>query len=75
MPKNLLKDKIQDILKMCEVDYAPGNKKYFSTNQIQHTLGSLLKESFDYKLVESEIELSFPALVAAMDHMNLKSEK
>jgi len=32
MPADLLKDKIQDILQMCEVDFAQGNKKDFSTN-------------------------------------------
>lgn len=75
MPTDLLRDKIQDILHMCEVDFAPGNKKDFSTNQIQHTLGSLLKESFNYKLEESEMELALAALNAAIDHMNLKSGK
>jgi DNA mismatch repair protein MSH2 len=28
----LLKDKITDILQMCEVEFVPGNKKDFSTN-------------------------------------------
>jgi hypothetical protein len=75
MPTDLLKDKIQDILQMCEVDFAIGNKKDFSTNQIQHTLNSLLKESFNYKLEESEMELALAALSAAIEHMNLKSGK
>ncbi len=75
MPADLLKDKIQDILQMCEVDFAQGNKKDFSTNQIQHTLNSLLKESFNYKLEESEMELALAALSAAIEHMNLKSGK
>ena len=60
---------------MCEVDFAIGNKKDFSTNQIQHTLNALLKESFNYKLEESEMELALAALNAAIDHMNLKSGK
>lgn len=34
MPTELVKEKITDILGMCEVDYALGNKKDFSTNQI-----------------------------------------
>ena len=60
---------------MCEVEFAVGNKKDFSTNQIAHTLNSLLKESFNYKLEESEMELALAALAAAIDHLNLKSGK
>ena len=60
---------------MCEVDFAAGNKKDFSSNQINHTLNSLLKESFSYKLEESEMELALAALSAAIDYMNLKSGK
>ena len=58
---------------MCEVDFAVGNKKDFTTNHIQHTLNSLLKESFNYKLEESEMELALAGLSAAIDVMNLKS--
>ena len=75
MPTDLLKDKVTDILGMCEVEYSIGNKKNFSTNQVQHTLNSLLKESFNYKLEESEMELALAALSAAIDHMNLRSGK
>ena len=75
LPTDLLKDKIQDILQMCEVDFAAGNKKDFSSSQINHTLNSLLKESFNYKLEESEMELALAALSAAIDYMNLKSGK
>lgn len=32
MPTDILKDKVQDILGMCEVEYALGNKKDFSSN-------------------------------------------
>jgi hypothetical protein len=35
----------------------------------------LLKESFSYKLEESEMEIALAALAAAIDHMNLKSGK
>jgi DNA mismatch repair protein MSH2 len=73
MPTDLLKDKITDILGMCEVEYTVGNKKDFSSNQVQHTLNSLLKESFSYKIEESEMELALAALSAAIDHMNLKT--
>lgn len=38
MPTDILKEKVQDILQMCEVEYVLGNKKDFSSNQIQHTL-------------------------------------
>lgn len=75
MPTDLLKDKVTDILQICEVDFAIGNKKDFSTNQVQHSLNSLLKESFNYKLEESELEVALAALSAAIDHMNLKSGK
>jgi hypothetical protein len=60
---------------MCEVDFAVGNKKDFSSNHINHTLNSLLKDSFNYKLEESEMELALAALSAAIDYMNLKSGK
>ncbi len=32
MPTDILKDKVQDILSMCEVEYVMGNKKDFSAN-------------------------------------------
>ena len=59
---DILKDKIVDLLKMCEVDYIPGNKKDFNSTSIQHTLSSLLKESFTYKIEESEMDLALGAL-------------
>lgn len=34
MPTDILKDKIIDLLKMCEVDYISGNKKDFSSSNI-----------------------------------------
>jgi hypothetical protein len=34
-----------------------------------------LKDSFNYKLEESEMELALAALSAAIEHMNLKSGK
>lgn len=30
MPSDILKEKVQDILQMCEVDFTVGNKKDFS---------------------------------------------
>lgn len=52
-----------------------GNKKDFTAFQIQHTLNSLLKESFSYKLEESEMEIGLGALAAAIETMNLKTGK
>lgn len=75
MPTDILKDKVQDILGMCEVEYALGNKKDFSANNINHTLNSLLKESFNYKMEESEMELALAALSAAIEYMHLKTGK
>lgn len=75
MPTDILKDKVQDILSMCEVEYVMGNKKDFSANQIQHTLNQLLKESFNYKLEESEMDLALAALSASIEYMHLKTGK
>lgn len=57
---------------MCEVDFTYGNKKDFTSYQINHTLNSLLKESFNHKIEESEMELALAALAAAIEHLNLK---
>ena len=35
MPNDLIKEKLLDLLKMCEVDYQICNKKDFATSQIQ----------------------------------------
>jgi len=75
MPTDMLKEKVQDLLQMCEVDSSTGNKKDFSAFQIQHTLNNLLKESFNYKIEESEMELALAALSAGIDYLNLKSGK
>lgn len=75
MPTDILKDKVQDILGMCEVEYVLGNKKDFSANNINHTLNSLLKDSFNYKMEESEMELALAALSAAIEYMHLKTGK
>jgi len=60
---------------MCEVDSVIGNKKDFNTSQIQQTLNSLLKESFNYKLEESEMDVALAALSAGIDYLNLKNGK
>ena len=75
MPTDILKEKVQDILQMCEVDFIVGNKKDFTVFQIQHTLNTLLKESFNYKIEESEMELALGGLHAAIEHLNMASGK
>jgi len=63
LPSDLLREKIQDVLQMCEVEFSfSGNKKDFYTNNIQNVLGTLLKENFAYKVEESEMELALGAL-------------
>ena len=60
---------------MCEVEFALGNKKEFSSSTIQYTLNNLLKESFNYKIEESEMDLALGCLSAAIEYMNLKHGK
>jgi hypothetical protein len=60
---------------MCEVEFKMGNKKDFTAFQIQHTLNSLLKESFNHKLEESEMELALAALAAGIEDLDLKNGK
>ena len=44
---------------MCEVDFSfPDNKKQFSSQGIENALEPLLKEKFEYKMEESELELA-----------------
>ena len=60
---------------MCEVDFAfADNKKEFSNANIQSTLAPLLKDSFAYKLEESEMEHALGALNAGIFHMSLLSQ-
>ena len=74
LPNEILRDKVQDTLSMCEVDFTfSDNKKEFSHVNIQTTLAPLLKDSFAYKLEESEMELALGALNAGIFHMSLLS--
>ena len=67
MPNEILKDKVQDTLSMCEVDFSfSEDKKAFSNANIQSTLAPLLKDSFAYKLEESEMEHALGALNAGI---------
>ena len=66
---------MQDTLSMCEVDFSfADNKKEFTNANIQSTLAPLLKDSFAYKLEESEMEMALGALNAGIFHMNLLSQ-
>ena len=55
------REKIQDTMQMCEVDFSfADNKKDFTCANIQH-----------YMIEESELELALSALNAGITHMNL----
>jgi len=72
LPSDLLREKVQDVLQMCEVEFAfAANKKDFTSTNIQHILGTLLKENFSYKVEESEMDLALGALQAAIDSLGL----
>ena len=60
---------------MCEVDFSfSEDKKAFSNANIQSTLAPLLKDSFAYKLEESEMEHALGALNAGIYQMSLLSQ-
>jgi len=66
------REKIQDTMQMCEVDFTfSENKKDFTCANIQHAMNTLLKQSFAYMIEESELELALSALNAGITHMNL----
>jgi len=75
MPSDFYKHKVEDVVKMCEVEYVVGNKKEFTASAVAHSLNSLLKEKFDHKIEESEKELGMAALNAAIEHMKLLQGK
>ena len=57
---------------MCEVEFAfAQNKKDFTSTNIQHILGTLLKQNFSYKVEESEMDLALGALQASIDSLGL----
>lgn len=66
------REKIQDTMQMCEVDFTfAENKKDFTCANIQQAMNTLLKQSFAYMIEESELELALSALNAGIAHMNL----
>ena len=73
MPQELMKDKVQDLLQMCEVDHVIANKKDFEIKNIQSTLNVVLKDNMNYKIEESEMELALGCLQAGIDYLNLRS--
>ena len=63
----MLREKVQDTLSLCEVDFSfAENKRDFSSQSIESTLEPLLKEKFAYQLGESELELALGALNAGI---------
>ena len=57
-PPNVSRDKVEEVAKMCEVDFLHGNKKDFVLKGLSGVLNALLKESFAYKIEESEMEVA-----------------
>ena len=68
-----MKEKVQDLLQMCEADHLVGNKQDFSSKNITHTLSSVLKDNINYKIEESEMELALGCLEAGISHLNIRA--
>ena len=71
LPSDYYKHKIEDVVKMCEVDMIIGNKKDFSTANIQQALNSLLKDTFMHMIEESDMDLALSAVNAGMEYLQL----
>jgi hypothetical protein len=72
LPNDMNREKIQDTMQMCEVDFTfAENKKDFTSANIQNAMSVLLKQSFAYMIEESELDLALGALNAGIIHMNL----
>jgi DNA mismatch repair protein MSH2 len=70
----MLKDKIQDTLQMCEVDFAfHPDKKLWDAKNVGLALDQLLTQSFSFMIEESKLELALAALNAGIEHMKLTS--
>jgi DNA mismatch repair protein MSH2 len=70
----IIREKLQDTLQMCEVDFAfSDNKKNFSGQMVQSYLTNLLKDNFAYMITESEMDLALGALNAGIIEMQLMS--
>lgn len=72
LTNDVQREKIQDTMQMCEVDFTfAENKKDFTCANIQLSLNMLLKQSFAYMIEESELDLALGALNAGIVHMSL----
>lgn len=72
LSNEMLHEKVQDTLQMCEVDFSfTENKKDFSAQNIQLTLNTLLKQSFAFKMEERDMDLALGALNAGIEMMGL----
>ena len=72
MPQEIMRDKVQGLLQMCEVEFIIGNRKDFDHRQVNSSVGSLLKENINYKIEESEMELALSSLNAAVNYMSIR---
>ena len=68
----VLQEKVQDTLQMCEVDFQfSTDKKEWDPKNVNLALDKLLKDSFAYQVEESQMELALSALNAAISHSKL----
>jgi DNA mismatch repair protein MSH2 len=74
MPADIFRDKIQDTLQMCEVDFSfSADRKDWDHKDVHISLEQLLKTSFSFMIEESRMELALQALNAAIETMKLKN--
>ena len=72
IPNDVLKDKVQDTLQMCEVAHEfSSDKKSWEAKNVGLQLDMLLKESFSFAIEESAMDLALGALNAGIEHMKL----
>lgn len=72
-PPDLYKQKIEELIKALEVEMHIGARKDFTAMSVQHTLNSLLKEQFNYKMQENDMDTALAALNAAIETCGLRS--
>ena len=74
LQNEMMRDKVMETLQLCEVDFCfSDDRKQFQCKEIETTLAPLLKESFDYNMEESTLELALSALNAGINNMHLTS--
>ena len=74
-PNELLKDKVKDVLTMCEVEHVAGNKKDFDPKGAIVSLQALLKDNLNYKLEEADMDLALGCLEAGVQFLNIRAKK